>query len=151
MVAVVATVSLELTAISTARSAIAVSPNAQLPSNSILLTNNSFSTLKAADYKSKDNLTKIIFLASLVGIGTLSWQISRSRRGAKFSRFKPIKSNSDTALLDRVSPKLRRQLLRLVNDPKTVNRLLLGIYKTNCDRSPNWIAEKAIYDLRRGR
>ncbi|MGD1920187.1 MAG: hypothetical protein ACFCAD_15665 [Pleurocapsa sp.] len=64
---------------------------------------------------------------------------------------KILDTQSNKALIDRVSPKLRRQLLRLVNDPKTANRLLMGIYKNNSHRSPNWIAEKAIYDLRRGR
>ena len=102
--------------------------------------------------ESKDNLTKIIFFASLISAGALCWKIFQSGKGTK-SNFKPIKinSSSDTALLDRVNPKLRRQLLRLINEPKTVNRLLMGIYQSNSHRSPNWIAEKAIYDLRRGR
>ncbi len=130
--------------------AIATPANAQPASNDLLLSKDSQIALNISNRESEDNLTKIVFFASLIGMGALSWQVFQSRRGVK-SNFQPIKNKYNSALLDRVSPKLRRQLLRLVNDPKTANRLLMGISKKNSHRSPNWIAEKAIYDLRRGR
>ena len=132
--------------------AIAESANSQLVTSNFYGQDNIEIAIDTTDRNSKDNLTKIVFLASLVGAGIVCWKISQFRRGTQ-SNFKPVKinRNSNTALLDRVSPKLRRQLLRLINDPKTANRLLMGIYKNHSDRSPNWIAEKAIYDLRRGR
>ncbi len=85
----------------------------------------------------------------LIATGSLFWYLLRSPKSIK-ANFR-ANHNSETALLDRVSPKLRRQLLRLINDPKTANRLLVGIYKNNSDRSADWLAEKAIYDLKRGR
>ena len=132
--------------------AIASSANSQPASNNFYSQESVEVAANTYRQESKDNLTKIIFFVSSIGAGALCWRISRSRQGTK-SNFKLIKTNndSDTALLDRVNPKLRRQLLRLINDPKTVNRLLMGIYQNNSHRSPNWIAEKAIYDLRRGR
>ena len=116
----------------------------------LTLISPAYSQSNTSDNQPGDNLTKVVFLAGIVGAGALCWNAYQSRRRSK-SKFVPIQSNSGTALLDRVSPKLRRQLLRLVNDPRTVNRLLMGIHKNNSDRSPNWIAEKVIYDLRRGR
>ncbi len=130
--------------------AIAIPADSQAVSNNTVLQKANQITLNLSTKESKDRLIKIAFLASLVGTGTLFWKISQSRGGAK-SRLKILDTQSNKALIDRVSPKLRRQLLRLVNDPKTANRLLMGIYKNNSHRSPNWIAEKAIYDLRRGR
>ena len=130
--------------------AIAIPADSQAVSNNTVLQKANQITLNLSTKESKDRLFKIAFLASLVGTGTLFWKISQSRGGAK-SRLKILDTQSNKALIDRVSPKLRRQLLRLVNDPKTANRLLMGIYKNNSHRSPNWIAEKAIYDLRRGR
>lgn len=124
--------------------------NAQLVSNNDLANRDSQIALNIANKESKDNLTKIIFFASLVATGGLVWKISQARRRLKPSLMQ-IKTQSGSTLLDRVSPKLRRQLLRLVSDPKTANRLLMGVYKNNHHRSANWIAEKVIYDLRRGR
>lgn len=130
--------------------AIAIPVSSQPVSNDIVLQGDNQIALNLSKSKSKDNLIKIAFLASLVGTGALFWKISQSHGGTK-SNLKVFDTKSNKALIDRVSPKLRRQLLRLVNDPKTANRLLMGIYKNNSHRSPNWIAEKAIYDLRRGR
>ena len=130
-------------------SAIAATNNLILAANNPVL-NNSEIALYESNNESKDNFNKIVLFIVLIATGTLLWRLSQSRRGNEIS-FKPIQNKSNTALLNRVSPKLRRQLLRLVNDPKTANRLLMGIYKNNSDRSANWLAEKAIYDLRRGR
>ncbi|MEO1340924.1 MAG: hypothetical protein AAFV28_07230, partial [Cyanobacteria bacterium J06635_13] len=98
----------------------------------------------------QENLTKILIFGGLVSImGAISWQMSRrDSSGKTISRLGKV---SNKALIDRVSPKLRRQLLRLINDPKTANRLLMGIHQHHRDRDPDWLAEKVIYDLRRGR
>lgn len=120
-----------------------------IAANSNLVAQNNRVEPNYLDNQSQDNSTRIIVLLGLIGMGGLCWYLFGFRQSTK-PNF-AARGNSDTALLDRVSPKLRRQLLRLVNDPKTVNRLLVGIYRNNSDRSPNWIAEKAIYDLKRGR
>lgn len=128
---------------------------AVIPANSQSLNTNlpfkesNFLTINFSDQESKDNLVKIAFLGGLIGTGAIFWKLAQSRSPSKL--IKSARKKSDQALLNRVSPKLRRQLLRLINDPKTVNRLLMGIYQNNRDRSPDWIAEKVIYDLRRGR
>lgn len=89
----------------------------------------------------------IVGLASVVGI--VGWRLSRAGQSVSLSNM-PGRISSRT-VIDRVSPKLRRKLLRLINDPKTANRLLMGIQKDNPHRSPDWLAEKVIYDLQRGR
>ena len=97
-----------------------------------------------------ENLTKILVFAGLLsGVGIIGWQLSRQGTSGRSTPI--LGKTSNKALIDRVSPKLRRQLLRLINDPKTVNRLLMGIQKDHRDRDPDWLAEKVIYDLRRGR
>lgn len=106
--------------------------------------------LRGEDTNRQANLTRILILAGLIsGVGILGWQLSRQSRSGRIMPAKGKASNK--ALIDRVSPKLRRQLLRLINDPKTANRLLMGIQKDHYDRDPDWLAEKVIYDLRRGR
>ena len=78
------------------------------------------------------DLTKILILAGLIsGVGLIGWQLFRQGTSGRTT---PILSNTtNKALIDRVSPKLRGQLLRLINDPKTVNRLLMGIQKHHHD------------------
>lgn len=114
---------------------------AQLKENRYLIRN---------EDNSEENLTKFLILMGMVlGITIISGQLSRQRRLAKGSAL--FSKNSQRDLIDRVSPRLRRQLLRLINDPKTVNRLLMGVHQHNRDRDPDWLAEKVIYDLKRGR
>ena len=142
-------VSLLLTSGSIGSPTIAFQPKNISVNNSNLIAQNNGVRLNNSNGESQDNQTKIIFLLALVATGALFWYLFQSRQSSQ-----PVlqqKLDSNTALIDRVSPKLRRELLRLINDPKTVNRLLMGIYKNNSDRSPNWLAEKAIYDLKRGR
>ena len=145
LVIALSTVCLEILAIATPIQAQIISNNFALAQDIQIVQNTSDD-----QESSEDNLGRIILLTGLIGIGSMFWRMAQSRQRAN-SSFRLVKSKSETALLDRVSPKLKRQLLRLINDPKTVNRLLMGIYKDNSHRSPNWIAEKAIYDLRRGR
>lgn len=100
--------------------------------------------------ENEQNLTKILMLAGLASVAVvIGWQLSHKRPSGK--PLPPLGKASKKALIDRVSPKLRRQLLRLINDPKTANRLLMGIHQHHRDRDPDWLAEKVIYDLRRGR
>lgn len=104
--------------------------------------------------KDKDNLTKTLIIVGLVStVGLVGWRLSRQGNAPVIDPMAKGKGqkNTNKALIDQVNPKLRRKLLRLINDPKTANRLLMGIHKHNRNRSPNWLAEKAIYDLRRGR
>ena len=118
--------------------------------NQILLGDSSF--LNRNSEGESENSTKILILAGLISVvGFTGWQLSRQSHSGKTRTNNWLNQPSNKALIDRVSPKLRRQLLRLINDPKTANRLLMGIHKHHRDRNPNWLAEKVIYDLRRGR
>ena len=108
-------------------------------------------TTNTARTKTQADVTKtLIILGLILGMGTLGWYLFR-RSVAGSSFVTGGNNNSNTSILDRVNPRLKRKLLRLINDPKTANRLLVGIHKHNRDRSANWLAEKAIYDLQRGR
>jgi|GEM_PF-1192979 len=127
---------------------IAIQPSNVPSANSNLIVQNN-RVKPNSSRQDQDNLAKIILLLGLIATGAFVWYLFQSRQSSQ-----PVlqqKLDSNTALIDRVSPKLRRELLRLINDPKTANRLLMGIYQDNSDRSPNWLAEKAIYDLKRGR
>lgn len=108
------------------------------------------SILEREQTQRSENLTKILILGGLASIvGIIGWQMSR--QGSTGRTVPRLGKISNKALIDRVSPKLRRQLLRLINDPKTANRLLMGMHQHHRDRDPDWLAEKVIYDLRRGR
>lgn len=67
--------------------------------------------------------------------------------------FKSSLKGQKTAIwLDQASPKLQKQLLRLLhNDRDTASRLLAQIKLHNPNQSVNWAAEKVIYDLERDR
>lgn len=99
-----------------------------------------------------DYLSKILLIAGLAsGAGFIGWRLSQYRQsGSSGSLLKSTKQR-EKSLLERVNPRLRRKLLRLINDPKTVNRLLMGIKQHHPHRSPDWMAEKVIYDFQRGR
>ena len=71
----------------------------------------------------------------------MGWHISRAYKPSVVNAISE-RSNNKTVLLERVSPKLRRELLRLVNDRQTVNRLLSGTLTSHPSRSFNWLAEK---------
>ena len=96
-----------------------------------------------------DYSIKILLIAGLASAAAIiGWRLSASQ---SISVDNVSKKTSSKALIDRVSPRLRRKLLRLINDPKTANRLLTGIERNHPHRSPDWLAEKVIYDLQRGR
>ncbi|HEY9768102.1 MAG TPA: hypothetical protein V6C71_06275 [Coleofasciculaceae cyanobacterium] len=94
-----------------------------------------------------DDLNRIIGLTGLgVGTGFIAYRLYRAYQPASTNL--PY-GNTNTLLLDRLSPKLRKTLLQLVHNRETANRLLTGTMLSHADRSPNWLAEKVIYDLKR--
>ena len=98
-----------------------------------------------------EDFKKIVGITGLaVGIGTIGWYVTRAYKPSLVNSL-PTINNDNASLLDRVSPRLRQQLLRLVHNRQTADRLLSGTLISNPDRSPNWLAEKVIYDLERDR
>lgn len=98
-----------------------------------------------------DNFKNIVGITGLaIGTGVIGWHLTRAYKPSFVNSVSTI-NNNNTALLDRISPKLRQELLRLVHNRQTANRLLSGTFISHPDRSPNWVAEKVIYDLKRDR
>ena len=101
--------------------------------------------------ESSDNFKNIIGLTGLaIGTGVVGYHLTRAYKPSLANSL-PTVNNSSTSLLARVSPKLRRELLRLVHNQQTADRLLSGTFNSHRDRSANWLAEKVIYDLKRDR
>ena len=97
-----------------------------------------------------DSFKNIVGLTGLaIGTGLIGYHLSRSQK-PNWANELPI-SNSNSSLLARISPKLRRELLRLVHNQQTADRLLAGTLNSHPNRSANWVAEKVIYDLKRDR
>ena len=97
-----------------------------------------------------DNFKNIVGLTGLaVGTGIIGYHVSKAYKPS-FAAL-PNVNNSSSDLLTRVSPKLRRELLRLVHNQQTANRLMKGTFINHPGRSANWVAEKVIYDLKRDR
>ncbi|BAU63223.1 unknown protein [Stanieria sp. NIES-3757] len=98
-----------------------------------------------------DNFKNIIGITGLaIGTGIIGWHLINAYKPSLIDSI-PTINNNNTSLLDRISPKLRQELLRLVHNQQTANRLLSGTLISHPDRSPNWVAEKVIYDLKRDR
>lgn len=96
-----------------------------------------------------DELKTIVAFAGLaIGTGVIGYHVSKAYRPSFAS---PIPKAENNGILGKVSPKLRKELLRLIQDRQTVNRLLKGTYKSHPGRSADWLAEKVIYDLKRDR
>jgi hypothetical protein len=103
----------------------------------------------AGENSSTDNINRIIGITGLsIGGGFIAYRLYRADK-ASVTNLANGKTN--TLLLDRLSPKLRKKLLQLIHNRETANRLLTGTMLTHADRSPNWLAEKVIYDLERDR
>lgn len=99
---------------------------------------------------STDNINKIIGITGLgIGTGLVAYRVYRNYRPSSANSL-PY-SNTNTVLFDRLSPKLRQKLLQLVHNRETANRLLTGTMLNHANRSPDWLAEKVIYDLERDR
>ena len=98
-----------------------------------------------------DGFKNIVGLTGLaIGTGVIGYQISKAYKPSLANSL-PTTNGNGTTLLTRVSPKLRRELLRLVHNQQTANRLMNGTSISHPGRSANWVAEKVIYDLKRDR
>ncbi|NJK57252.1 MAG: hypothetical protein HC939_15235 [Pleurocapsa sp. SU_5_0] len=104
------------------------------------------------DKETDDGLKNMIGLTGLaIGTGVVGYYVSKAYKPS-FVNFLPgINNGSNVTLLAHTSPKLRRELLRLVHNQQTANRLMNGAANSHPGRSANWIAEKVIYDLKRDR
>jgi hypothetical protein len=104
----------------------------------------------ARENSSTDNINRIIGITGLsIGGGFIAYRLYRADKASVTNSLADGKTN--TLLLDRLSPKLRKKLLQLIHNRETANRLLTGMMLSHADRSPNWLAEKVIYDLERDR
>jgi hypothetical protein len=93
-----------------------------------------------------DQWKGLVGLAGLaVGTSVVGYHLTHGSRTSRST------GKGGTSLLERVNPKLRRELLRLVHNQATATRLLGGTLTSHPGRSPNWVAEKVIYDLKRDR
>ena len=99
-----------------------------------------------------DDLKNIIGLTGLaIGTGVVGYHLTRAYNPSLVNSLPGVNNNTGTSLLDRVNPKLRKELLRLVHNKAVASRLLSGTLTSHPGRSPNWVAEKVIYGLKRGR
>lgn len=122
-------------------------------------TSNSESILSQVNYQDRTynsepsgDFKNIVGLTGLaIGTGVIGYHLSRAHKPTLANSLPTSNSSSGSSLLTSVSPKLRRELLRLVHNRQTANRLLSGTLNAHPDRSANWLAEKVIYDLKRDR
>ena len=100
-----------------------------------------------------DDFKNIVGLTGLaIGTGVVGYHLTRAYKPSLANSLPTLNnSNRGSSLLNSVSPKLRRELLRLVHNQQTANRLLSGTLNSHPGRSANWLAEKVIYDLKRDR
>ena len=99
-----------------------------------------------------DGLKNIVGLTGLaIGTGIVGYHVIKAYKPSLANNSFPASNGSSTALITSVNPKLRRELLRLVHNQATANRLLSGTANSHPGRSANWVAEKVIYDLKRDR
>lgn len=100
--------------------------------------------------ESWDNFQNVVGLTGLaIGTGVIGYYVTRAYKPSLANSIPA--GNSTGSLLDRINPKLRKELLRLVHNKATASRLLTGTLTSHPGRSPNWVAEKVIYDLKRDR
>lgn len=98
-----------------------------------------------------DGFKNIVGLTGLaIGTGVVGYHLTRAHKPT-LANFPNSNNSNGSSLLNSVSPKLRRELLRLVHNQQTADRLLSGTLNSHPDRSANWLAEKVIYDLKRDR
>ncbi|MEO1691324.1 MAG: hypothetical protein AAFR63_07310 [Cyanobacteria bacterium J06631_6] len=120
--------------------------------NSELIFSQNFSdNAETTNAETTDDFNKIVGLTGLaIGTGVIGYHLSRADKPSLVNSI-PAPNRQSASLLDRLSPKLRRELLRLVHNRQTASRLLAGTLTSHPGRSPNWVAEKVIYDLKRDR
>lgn len=98
------------------------------------------------------SLPNIIGLTGLaIATGVVGYHLTHTDKPSFASSLPTVNNVDHTEILSHISPKLRRELLRLVHNQQTANRLLSGTSTSHPGRSANWLAEKVIYDLKRGR
>lgn len=98
-----------------------------------------------------DDFRNIVGLTGLaIGTGVVGYHLTRAYRPSLVDSL-PNANKGHASLIDRVNPKLRKELLRLVHNRAIATRLLSGTLTSHPGRSANWAAEKVIYDLKRGR
>lgn len=106
----------------------------------------------ANNNEASDSLKNIVGLTGLaIGTGVVGYYVSKAYQPSVANSLPTTSVANSNALITRVNPKLRRELLRLIHDRATVNRLLSGTASSHPGRSANWVAEKVIYDLKRDR
>lgn len=118
------------------------------PSSEILTQSSIFNSDTSRNTpQGADDFGKIVGLTALgAGVTSLAWYFNESKR--RSLSLPP----QDNLSIDRVNPKLRKKLLKLVyNNRQTANRLLRSASFSHPDRSIDWLADKAIYDLERDR
>ena len=122
-------------------------------SNPELILSQNFSYSDRSRYpEPTDSFKTLVGITGLaVGTGIIGWHLTKAYKPSLVNSIPTIGNNDSASLLDRISPKLRKELLRLVHNQQTANRLLSGTLISHPHRSPNWIAEKVIYDLKRDR
>jgi hypothetical protein len=124
---------------------------AGLTTNAELILSQTNYSDRLSNNEPTDDWKNIVGLTGLaMGTGVVGYHLSRVHKPSLASSLS-TKSNSSSSLLTRISPKLRRELLRLVHNQQTANRLLSGTLNSHPGRSANWVAEKVIYDLKRDR
>ena len=98
-----------------------------------------------------NDIKNIVGITGLgIGTGVIAWHLVRANKTSIVKSLAET-NNKNRSLLNQVNPKLRKELLRLVSNSQTVNRLLSGTLARHPNRSANWLAEKVIYDLKRDR
>ena len=122
------------------------------PSNSEILSQVDYGN-RTYNSEPSDDFKNIVGLTGLaIGTGVVGYHLTRAYKPSLANSFPTLNNNSSgSSILNSVSPKLRRELLRLVHNQQTANRLLSGTLNSHPDRSANWLAEKVIYDLKRDR
>lgn len=103
--------------------------------------------------EASDSLKNIVGLTGLaIGTGIVGYHVSKAYQPSLANSLPNLNNKGKNAtILAHLSPKLRRELLRLVHNQATANRLLSGTANSHPGRSANWVAEKVIYDLKRDR
>lgn len=105
----------------------------------------------ANDDEPADDFKNIVGLTGLaIGTGVVGYHLTRAYKPSLVNSL-PNTNKGHASLIDRVKPKLRKELLRLVHNQAVATRLLSGTLTSHPGRSANWAAEKVIYDLKRGR
>lgn len=105
-----------------------------------------------SDNEPSEGWKNIVGLTGLaIGAGVIGYQVNKAYNPSFANSLPNVNHQRGTTLITRVSPKLRRELLRLVHNQATANRLLSGTANSHPGRSANWVAEKVIYDLKRDR